>query len=34
VKSYREYYKTKKDKFNMVWTKREIPNWFLTNEAA
>ena len=34
VKSYREYYKTKKDKFNMVWPKREIPNWFLTSEAA
>jgi hypothetical protein len=28
VKSYRAYYKTKTDKFKMVWTKREQPEWF------
>jgi hypothetical protein len=28
VKSYQEYYKTKKDRFNMVWTKRDVPEWF------
>jgi hypothetical protein len=30
VKSYRAYYKTKQDRFKMLWSKREIPNWFLT----
>ena len=28
VKSYREYYKTKQDRFKMSWTKRECPDWF------
>jgi hypothetical protein len=28
VKSYRAYYRTKKDKFKMVWTNREVPDWF------
>lgn len=28
VKSYRAFYKTKRDRFNMVWSKREIPEWF------
>ena len=28
VRSYKEYYKTKKDRFNMVWTKRDVPDWF------
>ena len=28
VKSYRMYYKAKKNKFNMKWTKRDIPAWF------
>ena len=28
VLSYKNYYKTKKDRFSMVWTKREIPDWF------
>jgi hypothetical protein len=27
VRSYREYYKTKKY-FNMMWTKRDVPEWF------
>ena len=28
VRSYREFYKTKKDRFDMVWTHRETPVWF------
>lgn len=28
VGSYRSYYKTKKDRFKMAWTKRNIPEWF------
>ena len=28
VKSYKLYYHTKKEKFPMIWTKREIPEWF------
>jgi len=28
VKSYREFYKTKQQTFNMVWTKRDVPAWF------
>lgn len=28
VKSYRAYYQTKQDRFKMVWTKRETPEWF------
>ena len=28
VKSYRAYYQTKQARFKMVWTKREIPEWF------
>lgn len=28
VSTYREYYKTKKDRFAMIWTKREVPTWF------
>ena len=28
VKSYREYYKTKQDRFKMLWTRRECPDWF------
>ena len=28
VKSYKLYYHTKKEKFQMIWTKREIPEWF------
>lgn len=28
IKSYRLYYKTKQDRFKMVWTKREVPGWF------
>lgn len=34
VKSYRAYYKTKQERFDMKWTKRNIPNWFLTNEVV
>jgi hypothetical protein len=28
VKSYRLFYQTKQDRFKMVWTGREIPEWF------
>lgn len=28
VKSYRDYYITKQHKFKMVWTRRQIPDWF------
>ncbi len=31
VKSYRTYYQTKRDNFNMVWTKRNQPEWFNAN---
>jgi hypothetical protein len=28
VRSYRAFYQTKQDRFNMVWSKREVPEWF------
>lgn len=28
VESYRNYYKTKQDNFKMVWTNRDVPDWF------
>jgi len=28
VKSYREFYKTKRARFDMIWSKRESPEWF------
>lgn len=28
VKSYRLFYQTKQDRFKMIWTNREIPEWF------
>lgn len=28
VRSYREFYQTKQDRFKMAWTKREVPEWF------
>jgi hypothetical protein len=28
VKSYRMFYQTKQDRFKMVWTKRDVPEWF------
>jgi hypothetical protein len=28
VESYRNFYKTKQARFNMVWTKRKQPEWF------
>lgn len=30
IGSYRKFYKTKKAKMKMKWTKREVPAWFLT----
>ena len=31
VKSYRMFYQTKQDRFKMVWTGREVPEWFKKN---
>lgn len=28
VKSYRNFYKSKQDRFKMVWSKRDVPSWF------
>ena len=28
IVSYRQFYKTKQDRFKMVWTKRPVPYWF------
>jgi len=28
VGSYQAYYQTKQDRFEMVWSKREVPEWF------
>lgn len=28
VRSYQEYYQTKQDRFNMIWSKRDVPEWF------
>lgn len=33
VKSYRLYYKTKRDKFKMIWSKRPVPKWFDNQEV-
>jgi len=32
VKSYRDFYQTKQERFKMVWTKRPIPEWFNLKE--
>lgn len=29
VGSYRKFYKTKQSRFKMVWTKRQVPSWFV-----
>ncbi len=29
VKSYRKFYMTKQRRFKMVWTKRDMPEWFV-----
>jgi len=34
VKSYQEYYQTKQDRFKMIWTKRQVPEWFKGKEYA
>ena len=34
VRSYREFYQTKQDRFNMVWTNRQVPEWFKMKEFA
>lgn len=28
VESYRAFYQTKQDRFKMVWSKRDVPEWF------
>mgnify|MGYP001160850178 FL=1 len=32
VKSYKLYYQTKQDDFKMVWTGRDVPDWFVWNK--
>lgn len=32
VGSYRAFYQTKQERFSMVWTKRDIPEWFKVKE--
>lgn len=34
VKSYRAFYHTKQDRFSMVWSKRNIPEWWKGTEVA
>lgn len=33
VKAYQAFYQTKQDRFKMVWTKRNVPEWFEYNVA-
>lgn len=28
VRSYHEFYQTKQDRFKMIWSKRNVPEWF------
>lgn len=28
VQSYRDFYQTKQDRFKLVWSKRNVPDWF------
>ena len=30
VRSYQEYYYTKRDRFDMKWTERPVPDWFVS----
>jgi hypothetical protein len=34
VRSYREFYETKQDRFKMAWTNRSVPEWFKFKEVA
>jgi hypothetical protein len=34
VRSYRAFYQTKQERFKMVWTNREIPEWFKAKEIG
>lgn len=34
VKSYRMFYQTKQDRFNMLWQPREVPEWFIKKEET
>ena len=29
IQSYRQFYMTKQKRFKMVWTKRDVPDWFV-----
>lgn len=31
VESYRQYYMSKQDRFNMVWTRSKVPSWYKYN---
>jgi|TARA_R110000851_G_scaffold224126_1_gene376977 hypothetical protein len=33
IQSYRNFYKTKKKRFKMVWTKRQTPEWFIKEQV-
>lgn len=33
VGSYRKFYQTKQDRFKMVWSRRQIPEWFNVKSA-
>jgi len=33
VKSYRKFYQTKQDRFDMKWTSRDVPEWFKQNKV-
>ena len=33
VEAYRAFYQTKQDRFPMVWTRREVPEWFNFKET-
>jgi len=34
LESYRKFYMTKQRRFNMLWTNRPVPEWFVPEEAA
>jgi hypothetical protein len=34
VETYRHFYFTKRERFDMVWTKRETPEWYLGLQRA
>jgi hypothetical protein len=34
VRSYKQFYQTKQERFKMAWTRRSIPEWFVQKEAV